>query len=232
MNDENPAQTIALHEMVTMQRCTMIVSRRRLIVQRHVPIAQPEPSIVQRVETIVQRVETILPLHHVYRLLREVDRDRLLDKANARSDEAIARSADRARRATEAATLTKRFALVPSEPSGAIRRSDTSSSASLRPIGWHDRVNARSCTPDRRSSPRFRRSSATVSASVALHTESPTWSDSFDALVAPIAAPGEAKRHDHNTHRTTRTGGRTAGEMNRFARTLNCTARRIDSISC
>jgi hypothetical protein len=102
MNDENLVRTIASHELVTMQRYTMIVPRRSLIVQRHVPIAQPDPPIVQRVETIVQCVETIVPLHHGYRLLRGVDRDRPLDKANARSDEAIARSADRALCATEA----------------------------------------------------------------------------------------------------------------------------------
>jgi hypothetical protein len=50
-------------------------------------------------------------------------------------------------------------------------------------------------------------------------------------MVTPIAALGEAKRHDDGTHRVTRNGDRTARELNRTARTLNCTARRIDAIS-
>src|SRR5678809_1395115 len=80
-------QTVASPEPVTMQRCTMIVPRRSLIVQL-------DATTVQRVEMIAQRVEMIVLRRHVYRLLRGADRDGVLHKPNARSDEAIARFAE------------------------------------------------------------------------------------------------------------------------------------------
>lgn len=203
-------QTVASREMVTMQRCTMIV-------QRHVPIAQRNPTTVQRVQTIVL-------LRYAYRLLRGPDSDRGLDKASARSDEAIARSADRTLRSSRSGLAGETICTRASEPSGANRGSDLSDDGSLRAIRLHDCVIVRSCTTARRGSRSSRRSSATNNASVALHAESPTRSGSFDAMVTPIAALGEAKRHDDNTHRVTRNGDRTARELNR-------TAQRIDAIS-
>ena len=49
--------------------------RRSMIVHPRSAIVLRATTTVQRGETTVQRVETTVPLHHIYRLLRAVDRD-------------------------------------------------------------------------------------------------------------------------------------------------------------
>lgn len=169
---------------------------------------------------IVQRVEMIAPLRHVYRLLRRPDRDRSLDKANARSGEAIAWSVDRTLWSSPSGRAGETSCTRGSEPFTAMRGSNASDSESLRPIELCARVNHRSRTLVRRSARSPRRSSAAMRRSVAPHTESPSRSDHSARRVQPIAALGETKRQDVSTHRTARHDHRTAEVPSRTAREL------------
>ena len=101
------------------------------------------------------------------------------------------------------------------EPSRAICASDASDSRSLHTIRVYDGVNARSYTTIRRSARSSRRSFAPTRVSIALHTESPPRSDSFDTTVSPIETLDEAKRHGGTTHRAARNDHRDARVPNR-----------------